>query len=85
MSAYYNENDAYAAKWITNLAEAQQIEAGYVDARSIDAVRPADLLGWDRAHFFAGIGGWAYAAELAGWPAELPLWTGSCPCQPFSS
>ncbi len=33
---------------------------------------------------FAGIGGWDYAARLAGWPEDRGLWTGSCPCQPFS-
>lgn len=31
-----------------------------------------------------GLGGWSFAARLAGWPGERPLWTGSCPCQPFS-
>ncbi|WP_310620141.1 DNA cytosine methyltransferase [Flexibacterium corallicola] len=34
--------------------------------------------------FFAGIGGWSYALQLAGWPEDRPVWTGSCPCQPFS-
>src|SRR5690606_1644686 len=28
---------------------------------------------------------WAYALRLAGWPDEWPVWTGSCPCQPYSS
>lgn len=36
-------------------------------------------------HFFAGVGGWPYALRLAGWPDERPVWTGSCPCQPYSS
>ena len=36
-------------------------------------------------HWFAGIGGWALALRLAGWPDDRPLWTGSCPCQPFSA
>src|SRR5690606_17738712 len=36
-------------------------------------------------HFFAGIGGWSYALRLAGIPDGLPVWTGSCPCQPFSA
>ena len=36
-------------------------------------------------HFFAGIGVWSYALRLAGWPDNRPVWTGSCPCQPFSS
>src|SRR5262249_32123158 len=37
------------------------------------------------SHFFAGIGGWPCALRLAGWPDERPVWTGSCPCQPFSA
>jgi DNA (cytosine-5)-methyltransferase 1 len=57
---------------------------GVVDRRSIDDVQPEDLRGFVHCHFFAGIGGWALAAELARWPADLPLWTASCPCQPFS-
>ena len=40
---------------------------------------------YSQCHFFAGIGGWSYALELAGWPADRPVWTGSCPCQPFSA
>lgn len=28
---------------------------------------------------------WSYALRLAGWPDDRPVWTGSCPCQPFSS
>lgn len=31
------------------------------------------------------LGGWAYALDLAGWPRDRPVWTGSCPCQPFSA
>src|SRR5690606_18653816 len=55
-----------------------------VDERSIVDVQPSDLAGYRQCHFFAGIGGWAYAARLAGWPADRELWTGSPPCQPFS-
>lgn len=29
--------------------------------------------------------GWPLALQLAGWPSNKPVWTGSCPCQPFSS
>lgn len=29
--------------------------------------------------------GWAIALALAGWPEDREVWTGSCPCQPFSS
>ena len=38
-----------------------------------------------QAHFFAGIGVWSAAARAAGWPDAAELWSGSCPCQPFSS
>jgi hypothetical protein len=27
---------------------------------------------------------WSYALRLAGWPDDRPVWTGSCPCGPFS-
>src|SRR5690606_7095990 len=43
-----------------------------------------DLVGYTQYHFFAGIGGWPYALRLAGWPDDWPVWTGSCPCQPYS-
>jgi len=80
---YYNEIDPYAAKWIGNLANAGVIPSGHIDTRSIlhvEAPRPE----FSQAHFFAGIGGWAEALRLAGWPDDVPVWTGSCPCQPFS-
>lgn len=84
MTAYYNEFEPYAAEWLRNLIKKGLIADGEVDERSIADVRPDDLRGFTQCHFFAGIGGWSYAARLAGWPDERPLWTGSCPCQPFS-
>jgi DNA (cytosine-5)-methyltransferase 1 len=84
MTAYYNEIDPYAAAWLRNLIAAGHIADGVVDERSIVDVRPEDLAGFTQVHFFAGIGGWSHAARLAGWPDDRPLWTGSCPCQPFS-
>jgi DNA (cytosine-5)-methyltransferase 1 len=82
---YYNEIDPYAAQWIRNLIDAGQIAPGVVDMRSIEDVTPNDLKGFTQHHFFAGLAGWAYALDLAGWPRERPVWTGSCPCQPFSA
>ena len=76
---YFNEFESYPADWIRNL-----YPKGHVDERSICDVTPADVLGYERCHFFAGIGGWQYALELTGWPVGVPVWTGSCPCQPFS-
>ena len=61
------------------------IADGDVDERSILDVSAGDLAGYDQCHFFAGIGGWSYALRLAGWPDDREVWTGSCPCQPFSS
>ncbi len=84
MTAYYNEIDPFAAQWLRNLISAGHIAPGDVDERSIADVQPDDLKGYTQCHFFAGIGGWSYAARLAGWPDDRPIWTGSCPCQPFS-
>ena len=83
MAAYYNEIDPYAAQWLRNLIDAGHITAGEVDERSIEEVQPDDLKGYERCHFFAGIAGWDLALNLAGW-GDAPVWTGSCPCQPFS-
>lgn len=81
---YYNEINPFAARWLENLIRAGQIPKGEVDGRDIRNVRPSDLRGFTQCHFFAGIGGWSYALRLAGWPDDSPVWTGSCPCQPFS-
>ena len=85
MAAYYNENDPKAAAWLRELIKAGAIAPGEVDERSILDVTPAELAGYTQCHFFAGIGVWSYALRLAGWPDALPVWTGSCPCQPFSA
>ncbi|MBK8225273.1 MAG: DNA cytosine methyltransferase [Candidatus Obscuribacter sp.] len=85
MPAYYNEIDPHAAQWLRNLIAAGHIAPGDVDERSIVEVRPDDLRGYEQCHFFAGIGGWSYALRLAGIPDDRPIWSGSCPCQPFSN
>lgn len=84
MAAYYNEIDPYAAQWLRNLIGAGHIAPGEVDERSIEDVKPDDLREFTQCHFFAGIGVWSYALRQAGWPDDRPVWTGSCPCQPFS-
>lgn len=82
--AYYNENDKRIAAWLRSLIKDGLIADGDVDERSISDVQPDDLSGYTQCHFFAGIGGWSLALRLAGWSDERPVWTGSCPCQPFS-
>ncbi|EQB0487482.1 DNA cytosine methyltransferase [Cronobacter turicensis] len=84
-AAYYNEIDPYAAQWLRNLIAAGHIAPGEVDERSIEDVTPDDLRGFTQCHFFSGIGVWSHSLRLAGWPDDKPVWTGSCPCQPFSA
>jgi len=84
VSAYYNEIDPYAAEWLRALIKRGHIADGVVDTRSISEIEPNELREFTQCHFFAGIGVWSYALRLAGWPDERPVWTGSCPCQPFS-
>ncbi|QWZ01296.1 DNA cytosine methyltransferase [Klebsiella pneumoniae] len=83
--ALYNEIDPFAAQWLRNLIAAGHIAPGEVDERSIEDVTPDDLKGFTQCHFFAGIGVWSHSLRLAGWPDDRPVWTGSCPCQPFSA
>jgi DNA (cytosine-5)-methyltransferase 1 len=82
---YYNEWEPFAGEWLKELIKDGLIPDGTVDNRSIADVEPSDLKGFTQCHFFAGIGGWSRALELARWSPERPVWTGSPPCQPFSA
>ena len=84
MTAFYNENNPFAVNELRRLISEQKIAPGRVDNRSIKELTANDLNGYTQCHFFAGIGGWPYALRLAGWPDHRPVWSGSCPCQPFS-
>lgn len=84
MSAYYNEFEPYAAHWLRTLIKAGHIAPGDVDERDIREVKADELRGYKQCHFFAGIGGWSVALRQAMWEDDRPVWTGSCPCQPFS-
>ena len=85
MMAYYNEFDKKKCAMLSQLMKDGLIMKGDIDDRSIADVRAADLKGYARCHFFAGVGLWEHALQLAGWEEDRPVWTGSCPCQPFSS
>ena len=91
---YLNEWDSFPAQWLQN-----QFPDAVVDETSIVALNRSpdefgpypwgipvdhDLSQYEQVHFFAGIGGWPEALRLAAWPEGVPIWTGSCPCQPFS-
>ena len=83
MVAYYNDNDPRSAAILNELVNQRLIPYGEVDDRSICDVMPEDLVPFNQVHFFAGIGGWPLALMLAGWNNH-DIWSGSCPCQPFS-
>jgi DNA (cytosine-5)-methyltransferase 1 len=84
MAAYYNEHNRFAAAWLRELIEDGQIVPGDIDERDIQKIDAEELRDYTQVHLFAGIGGWSHALRLAGWPDDRPVWTGSCPCQPYS-
>lgn len=83
-AAYYNEIDPYCVAWLRNLISEGLIPNGDIDTRDIREVTASDMRGYTQCHFFAGLGGWPAALRLAGWPDDREVWTGSCPCQPYS-
>lgn len=82
--AFYNDISPDACAVLRQCVEDGVIARGVVDQRSITELQPHDLAGFSQIHLFAGGGLWSIAARLAGWPDDRPLWTASCPCQPFS-
>jgi DNA (cytosine-5)-methyltransferase 1 len=80
---YYNDRDPFLCAWLRNLMRRGLIPNGEIDDRPIEAVRPDDIARFRQCHFFAGVGGWAFALNLAG-REDLECWTGSPPCQPFA-
>lgn len=85
MSAYYNDNDPFMVEWLKHLIKRKVIVDGEVDGRSIKEIDPKEISQFTQCHFFAGIGVWSYALRRAGWPDDLRVWTGSCPCPSFSA
>ncbi|CAG9172509.1 DNA cytosine methyltransferase [Cupriavidus respiraculi] len=83
--AYYNEIDPFAAQWIRNLIAKGHVAPGVVDERDIRDVRPDDVREFAQCHWFAGVAVWSHSLRRAGWSDDRPVWTGSCPCQPFSA
>lgn len=84
MPTYYNDNDQFVTNWLRTLMSDGRISSGLIDSRMVQDVQPQDLKNYNRCHFFAGIAGWEVALQLAGWPQDQEVWTGSCPCQPWS-
>lgn len=83
--AFYNDIDSFCFDCLRRLIDDRELPQGRVDRRSILHVKSQDLEAYRQCHFFAGIGGWPLALRMAGWPEEIECWTGSCPCQPYST
>lgn len=81
---YYNENNKNLVKWLKELSKRNLITPGDIDDRPIQEVKTDEIKKYKQVHLFAGIGGWSYTLKLAGWNEKQSVWTGSCPCQPFS-
>lgn len=81
---YYNEIDPFALAWMVELIHMGLLPEGCINDRTI-LEEPPDLSQFSVCHFFAGIGGWQYALQNSRWKSSWPIWTGSCPCQPFSA
>jgi len=81
----YNEWEKFPAQWTRNLIDAGHLPPGIVSQMDIRKINPAMIKDYDQCHFFNGIGGWSYALKLAGLSDVPGIWTGSCPCQPFST
>lgn len=81
---FYNDSDPFVCAWLRELIAAGELPAGEVISTPIESLHDERITFTTTFHAFAGIGGWPIALRLAGWPDDLPVWTGSCPCQPFS-
>lgn len=83
--ALLNDNDKQACAWLRQLVAYRHLPVSTVLEKPIQEVTADDIKEHTQVHLFAGIGGWPLALRLAGWPDNRPVWTGSCPCQPFSA
>lgn len=85
MDILYNDLEPFACSWMRHLMFDGEIPAGQISKKSIKDIQPSEVSDFRQVHLFAGIGGWAEALRLANWPEDRQVWTGSCPCQPFSN
>ena len=81
----YNDIDPKACAWAKELIAEGLVPNGVVSDTPIQEIKPHELTGFTQCHFFSGILGWSLALKLAGVSSDTRLWTGSCPCQPFSA
>ena len=82
--ALFNDTDPYVCAWSRNLIANGLVADGDVFEGSINDITPEQASRYKQFHTFSGIAVWSHALRLAGWPDDREIWTGSCPCQPFS-
>ena len=82
---YLNEINPDAIRWLRELVANGSIPESVVDERSVEHVQADDVIRYRQCHWFAGIAGWPLSLRLAGCEHLESLWTGSCPCGPFST
>lgn len=78
----YNDNDPFVSAWSRNLISQGLVPKGVMVERSIQGISEEEPR--PTSHFFSGVLGWPLALQLAGFPEDIPIWSMSLPCQPFS-
>lgn len=81
----YVDIDEFVVDWLDNLQINDYLPHGHAVIMDITKARPFMFRNYTQVHLFASIGGWPLALRMAGWPDDMPVWTGSPPCQPFSN
>jgi len=84
MAAFYNDFEPFCCGVLRRRIADGRLPYGVVDERPIQSIQPGDCVGCGQIHLFAGIGGFALAARLAGLPDDFSIITGGPPCQPHS-
>ena len=79
----YNDVDEYCCQWMRNLIAAGHLPIGDVVSTSVVELNVAQK--YTQLHTFAGVGTWARAISDAGVSPEVNIWSGSAPCQSFST
>lgn len=85
MSVFYNDFSRDSVDWLNKLVNASRLPVGDISGKSITELQASEVDGYTQCHFFCGIGGWPLALKMAEVPEHFNVWTGSCPCQPFSA
>jgi len=83
-TTFYNDIDKKACKWLRQLQLNKLIPKCDIECKSISNILGEEVRQYTRCHFFAGIAGWELAMQMIKWP-NITTWSGSCPCQPFST